>query len=351
MVMTWGWGDNVHFFMSQPNDISTLAFYDAWSPSQLIGGTWPIQYTQPSLSSHSQQMLNLFVQDDGQVFMIGSYNELFTAPVTNGDDMAYLYRVQPLGPNNVVVTRLAEKHMYCSAAETGSNCNFNAAVGPYVAPDGELILYACTHDNDAPGGATGMAEFRHYWGHRTATGGPCTAFVELYQDTNGWAGDDRSITFDITDRLHEDWADLSKFETVPGSLQAGFNDHASSAVWLLPPGCTCRLYEHANYQGKYLDLVGTGVTQTIGNLHNTAWTVGSGTVGDEVSSMYFIGNCPSPGAYVPNGTTPSIAVGVFAVLGGPCAVITVQAGTYSETGIIDKYVRLRAAGGPVTIGQ
>jgi hypothetical protein len=49
--------------------------------------------------------------------------------------------------------------------------------------------------------------------------------------------------------------------------KGGFNDKASSAIYCIAVGLTCRLYEDDSYNGSYYDLKGTGEKEKV-NLKN-----------------------------------------------------------------------------------
>lgn len=48
-----------------------------------------------------------------------------------------------------------------------------------------------------------------------------------------------------------------------------FNDKASSAVYLLPKGCTVVLFQDANFKNEQLQLIGTGKLEKIPDFRNT----------------------------------------------------------------------------------
>jgi hypothetical protein len=53
--------------------------------------------------------------------------------------------------------------------------------------------------------------------------------------------------------------DVSDFKDVTcDDSHKGFNDKVSAAIFCIASGWTCRLWENANYDGKYHDLTGTG---------------------------------------------------------------------------------------------
>lgn len=63
--------------------------------------------------------------------------------------------------------------------------------------------------------------------------------------------------------------------------QGGFGDKVSSARYLIQPGYVYRLYEQDSYNGKILDLVGTGWIQEIADFNSPG-------INDKVSSSKFV---------------------------------------------------------------
>ncbi len=52
-------------------------------------------------------------------------------------------------------------------------------------------------------------------------------------------------------------------ETSSDDDREGFNDKASSAMYCIAYGVTCRLYEHSEHEGRKWDLVGSGELEKI----------------------------------------------------------------------------------------
>lgn len=349
MVLTWGSNETIRFFLSQPNDITTLALYDSMDESEVIGN-WPVGGLQAA-----HQSLSLIKQSDGRIFMIGMHNTSNASPVPLGEDRAVLYRLTfGVGIQQVFIQEVRTTQLYCGdlTAQTGSNGNFAAGGGAWVSPSGELMLYATTHGQDVPNGSwIGMSEFRHFALNNTGIGGPCTAYVELYSDAN-YQG--RSFVFDGLDRLREDWSNFASLDDESFDLEDGFHDQASSVVWNLPAGTSARLYKDDTYRNSYLELVGTGLTRRISNLHNVNWTSGSGFAGDAISSISMggsAGSLPAPIIYVPSISSPGVFFGVLNSAGGDCAIVNVNAGRYPDIGLFNKRVKIRPLGGPVVIGD
>jgi hypothetical protein len=349
MVVTWGSNETIRFFTSQPNDITTLALYDSLDESEVIGN-WPVGGLQAA-----HQSLSLIKQSDGKIFMIGMHNTSNASPVPLGEDRAVLYRLTfGVGVQQVFVQEVRTTQFYCAdlTAQTGANGNFAGGGGAWVSPSGELMLYATTHAQDLLNGSwIGMSEFRHFSLNNAGVGSQCTAYVELYTDAD-YQG--RSFVFEGLDRLRENWADFASLDDESFDLEDGFHDQASSVVWNLPVGTTARLYKDDTYRNSYLELVGTGVTMRLANLHNVNWTSGSGNAGDAISSIAMGGSAgllPAPIIYVPTASTPNVLVGVISSAGGDCAIVNVNAGRYPEVGLYNKRVKIRALGGPVVMGD
>jgi hypothetical protein len=104
--------------------------------------------------------INFIRQDDGRLFLISfnnhtwEYSAIF--PYDDERNMAYLYTVDfPGGDYSQIpaITVVAEKEMNCSDAATPeesftptwhfpSPCDFSAAAGAYVSPEGRLAIYS-----------------------------------------------------------------------------------------------------------------------------------------------------------------------------------------------------------------
>ena len=231
--------------------------------------------------------------------------------------------------------------------------NLAAGGGAYVSPTGQLIVYSVEHENGGPAeedkpGSIRMGEFRNYDLDISTSYDACHAWVELYNEANGWipqqCGDDwckfYSITFDFTDYAVSDVYDLSK---------ENFDDTTDSVKYRAPTGCTIRLYKD-KHSGNYLDLVGDGHTRTIGRLSDLNWTQGSGKV-SQITSLDFIGNCPKGTMMVPEQF--GLLEAFSSTPGGSCEVISIQKGTYptflGSVGTVQKRVIMTAHDGLVTI--
>lgn len=94
--------------------------------------------------------MNFIKQCDGQLFAATFSNDGKTAPIFNGKDWMSVFKVEfnegySAAPT---VTKIVEKALKCKG-----KCNFDAGVGTYVTPAGELHVYGINH-------------FRNYWGNR-----------------------------------------------------------------------------------------------------------------------------------------------------------------------------------------
>jgi hypothetical protein len=91
------------------------------------------------------------------------------------------------------------------------------------------------------------------------------AYVKLYADPD-YGGEMLTIlpweapSNDVAVR-----GDVENFDGLPPDSRdpVSFNDKASSAIYLLPKGCTVILFEHARFDGQQYKLVGTGKVEAI----------------------------------------------------------------------------------------
>jgi hypothetical protein len=290
-------GEKNYYYVSNTTDLrepgSSFSLYDTWE-NELLWGNWPTGIDGKT----SHQSFNFIRQcGDDRLYMLGTRNDNFS-PIL-GDDKIDVYEVflqdDPIDPETQELTGevqigqvVQDAHMYCSFTGTGDTCNFQAAGGTYVAPDGELIVYGMEFHNDGPKDSKGkpsvrFGEFRHRDIARPGSpthlpladgGGPYTVdegseieldasgsspptarpWVELYDDNceedddpivtfvNGQQVDrrmpkcrrDRSILMDWVARNADDYDDLDKL--------AGFNKKTSAVRWWTPKGCDVILF-------------------------------------------------------------------------------------------------------------
>jgi hypothetical protein len=325
LAVTWGDGQQVEFYKSTSGNWADPGFafqlHTGWNRSQLQGGTWPFQLNDPLgiPLTYSHQTLNFIKQDDGQLFLLGTHNTAGLAPVaTGGDDVGVLYQVGGTGDGQNVTLQVAQGMKFYSRAPGSVDgplafkiINFSAAVGAYISPTQELLLYATEHYNLGPGGSIQVAEFRNrdvyrpgspnYYPTARITGStsvlaggsialdasgsrPAKArqWVELYQDATGWTPQSatltkqdfnsggvydaqwafspsserkRSLVIDEADIGKDDFDDFGKLDQTDGIITPkGFHDTASSVRFWAPPGCGPNLYENDQYGGKVLNL-------------------------------------------------------------------------------------------------
>lgn len=108
------------------------------------------------------QSQNLVTQCDGTLFLVGAYNSGLPGPL--GSDMLGWYRLT--APHGALQLEPAGKRKVDCA-----HCNFGAAAGLFVAPDGELLLYGIEHRDSGPGRTVRYEEFRARTTHPTVPAG------------------------------------------------------------------------------------------------------------------------------------------------------------------------------------
>ncbi len=270
-----------------------LDFYISKSTNILDGFhqqkvTWLASNVQASIGQQPNfsnfQNINFITQTDGRLFLVGFHNTSDAAPTLPGRDFADLYEVKfpsetaeqdpprLLVPN---ITKVENKQLICEDKQ----CNFDAAAGIYIDPNGILRLYATYHwasDN--------IIRFNEYRPR------PDIFSEEIHEP-------------------HESWIDLYEHNTFQGrclSLRGNkdvklrdyrrinveghpFNDLISSVRFQLPRGKVYRLYEHRNFNGQFVDLVGTGRVVEIPDFKQFPASNGEMiNFGDRVSSSDFI---------------------------------------------------------------
>ena len=233
------------FYVSSGTNLASTTFarFDTWYESELYSTIWDWEFG-------NYQNLSLVTQSNGDLYMIGTHEN---TAIAAGQDWADLYRVQNGSGDQVKITKVAKKHLYCSYPSPGASgseenhCNLDASGGVYVDPDGMLILYGTEHANDGPSSTARFMEFRSTFPNPGCNTDINKAFVELYDDSD-WS--DRGLMIDYPDRYLENYANYDHTE--------GFEDKASAVRYCIPPGWRYRLYKDKNYKGGYHDLIGTG---------------------------------------------------------------------------------------------
>lgn len=247
------------FYVSQGTDLTTTAFdlFDSWDEGELLTTIGDEEFG-------NYQNLNLLTRCNGDLYLIGTHKNSLTS-----QDFTDLYRVSNGVGDEVVITKVAKKHVICKYRGI-NHCNLDAAGGTYVDPGGRLYIYGVEHDNDGPGGSVKFEEFR------PVPHGTCTnirdAWVELYDDNTFR---DRGLMIDFVDRELENYENYDHAE--------GFEDKASSVRWCIPSGGAYRLWQDKNpCEGSNLDLAGNGTLQKIANLDDVGF-------GDSASCSEWIG--------------------------------------------------------------
>jgi hypothetical protein len=216
----------------------------------------------------------------GQLYLVATGNLDITANCVgqwigkacypNGLNYASLYQVRLLG-GQIMVEKVAERWFDCEYRGK-TYCNFDAAAGVYVDPQGQLILYAAEHTSTGPANTIKMMEFRPMPPGRCDT--EQGAWVELYEEP-GFTG--RSIMIDYVDRDLEDYSNYDRVED--------FEDQASSVLWCLPPGLSYVLHQDKEpCGGGLLQLFGDGSMHGITHLSQYGWDYPDG---GRVSCSYF----------------------------------------------------------------
>lgn len=250
--------NTLDFYVSTTTDARTTAYewFDTWNEDELLGG---------DSEFGNYQNLSILAQCDGTLHLIGTHEN---SSIGVGEDFVDLYRLENAAGNDVRITKVANKHLFCDY-RGDNNCNLDAAGGIYVDPEGRLFIYGTEHDNDGPSGSVKMAEFR------PVPHGPCDriedAWVELYDDEHL---SDRSVMIDFVDRHLKNYRNLNSVED--------FEDRPTSVRWCIPHGAVYRLWQRRDpCEGNVVDLVGTGSLEPL-NLHDVSF-------GDAASCSEWLG--------------------------------------------------------------
>lgn len=314
--------------------------------------TWPIG-VGPCLGKEAHQSYTFIRQTDGTLYLVGmSRRGSCGSPYGVGEDDADLFQVVfPSPSNGMRLVAVGGRHLYCSWDQAGFNGNFIAASCAYVSPSGSLVLYSLPHSNGQFPNSLDyvhMVEFRSYKVNQMGSTGPCEPYFELYNDSSGWGGNDRSLVYDWQDRGSEPWYNLG--------FHDDFNDKASSIIWCAPLGTSVVLYENNNLGGASVTLPGTGIPQyadlsTYGFSDRVTSVNVVGTLGTVVNVGPL--HCGSSGC-LQMGTSlypiPTVNGGL-AVMQGSANTLNILGGTYSEHVTFAKPMTITSTtGGAVIIG-
>jgi hypothetical protein len=177
------------------------------------------------------QNMNLVTQCDGALFLVGTHNTSLPPP-SLGSDLVRWYRLHNDGAAGIGIEPVGSRQLKCR------RCNFGAAAGLYLDPEGRILLYAVEHNDGGPGKSTEFEEFRPV-SHAPATG-PADAWAEFFEDRR-W--DQLALRLDGIDMT-------------PTLLP--WVAPVTSARWSVPRGWRLRLYAQRACGGASVDLMGTG---------------------------------------------------------------------------------------------
>ena len=255
-----GRGDSavIDFYVSGGTELegAVFAHFDTWSKGELRTDIGDDDFGD-------YQSVNLITQCDGTLFLVGTHQNGFS-----GEDFADTFRLENGTGDEVVITKVARRHLVCD--DIGEQqCNLDAAGGVYLDPEGHILVYGTEHDNDGPGGSVKFREFRPV--PHSGCGNIRDAWVEFFVNHSF---DGRNLMIDYVDRNRRNYRDYDQAEE--------FGDAPSSAYFCLPVGATYRLWQHAGCSGDHRDLVGSGDFQQVDNFHDFSFD-------DEVSCSEWIG--------------------------------------------------------------
>jgi hypothetical protein len=283
------WQDGVN-----QNDTGSLEFYLSRAPGEFGSfdpafGTWKYPAGESGDRRNPAYQSIGFVQelpsggvDSEWLYLIGTTNTEAKAPSVPGHDVADLFVVglprellqNPIstaaGPLPApTLTWLARKRL----EGADEHCNFAAAAGVYVDPNGILCLYGGFHWRIS--GTIRLTEFRS---EEPSLAGAAHEWLDLFDDTD-FAGRRLSI-------LGTGTTTLPNYDKVLAQGK-GFGDKTSSLRYQLPVGTTYRLYRDRDFSPsdpkKCLDLDGTGGVVEVPDIEKL-----KRGFGDSVSSSKFV---------------------------------------------------------------
>jgi len=238
----------------------STTFGDGFNPQPL---TWFASDAQAGNGQKAKfsdyQSIYLLRQKDGRLFLLGFHNTIPSIRILPGKDYADLFEVQLPGPfanggspaaQKAVLIKIAHRQFFCK----DGYCNMDAAAGLYIHPSGRLSLYAATFWIDE-----NMLKFTSFPA-KPRLASPIesidAAWIDLFEHVH-FKGRRLSI------RAAEA-TDLHNYAGVFGQGKR-FNNKISSARFQLPRGWIYRLYEHSEFQGEHIDLVGSGRVDSLAN--------------------------------------------------------------------------------------
>lgn len=245
--------------------------------------SWPFSSLLPTSGRQADyQAINFVRQSDGSLFLVGTENTSWGAPIVSGDDVADLLRVV-FPPETLAadprlakpeVTRIAEKFF----REAEEYANMDAAGGAYVTPTGSLILYSGFHwrrDKEI--------RFTEYRPDVPRSDAVITdiddAWVDLYEHAN-FQGRRLSV-------LGRQDTKIERYKKI--SVEGkGFGNKVSSVRFQIPAGETYRLFRDEKFrmdgdEPTHHDLVGTGKVEEIPDFERV-----DPEFNDEVSSSRYL---------------------------------------------------------------
>jgi hypothetical protein len=142
-------------FGNDSDDVEVFVSSDASIPGFAPNTASWISVAQASTPSGFQayQNVQFVTKCDGTLYVVGTHKNL------SGSDWADLWRVDFSSSYTPSFTKVANRNMKCSTANTGNvrYCDFQAGAGVYVSDAGRLAVYGVEHYNDAvPGTPYGI---------------------------------------------------------------------------------------------------------------------------------------------------------------------------------------------------
>ena len=207
------------------------------------------------------QSINFIKQSDGRLFLLGLHNTIPSLRIIPGKDYGDLYEVKFPGKTTSEsepilekpeITKIARKQFYCK----DGFCNMDAGAGLYISDSGEFSLYAVTfwlEDN--------KIKFTSF----SSEPDSLSSFINDIQDA--WIDffEDENFEGHRLTLFGPQKSSIPDYENIYAQEQQ-FNKKISSVRFQIPIGFSYRLYEAKDYQGKYIDLNGTGKVQSIKKL-------------------------------------------------------------------------------------
>ncbi len=221
------------------------------------------------------QSITFIQQSDGRLYLVGIHNTAPHLGILPGKDYADLYEV--VFPEKItrmqnpvlaepIITKIANRQFSCK----GGYCNMDAASCLYIDSGGRMTIYSTAFWLDEE-----TIKFISFSSEPDPTAASITdtdqAWIDLYEQQN-FKGRRLSL-FGVENSDFSDYGNLF-------AQGKRIDNKVSSARFQIPAGWIYRLYENKDYEGKFIDFVGSGQIEFVDDFQDFDFN-------DNVSSSRF----------------------------------------------------------------